>query len=377
MPSKVYTITSTDLLATNPTISSATTIPSFVVRGLAPIYSTVSSTTTICLMGALVEGNNAYQAVMRYPGTLVYRSTKGRTISGGTAAELFNMGIATFWPSSKSIQFLSSTDADSWDPIVELDTDQFLREVASFNSKQFSYNDINTLAICEWNGRFYCFNGQRGTIHRTLAIRGVLGTDFDSGNSHGSLILKLSDMGRNTSLINKSLFSVIVEVSEPLTTNYDLTVTVNDIVVGTITAADTVQTSGGLYRKEIVLTSELTASIFTPKIIAGQDNPWTGYVKFVMLKYVPTQFKKRAWGMGIRATKRLVMGDGAPQARTAAQMFADIEAAWASNTPISFIDVDGTTYTVIVTDFKQKRPLLQIGVQSDNESFFFIEVLEV
>ncbi len=379
MPSRVYEITSTDVLATNPTISNVTTIPDFIVRGIAGLANTTNNSKplAIYLLGAYLEGNYAYASVLRYPGTTVYRSTKGHPISGGTAGELFNLGVATYAATSKSIRFLSATDADSWDPVIELDVDQFVREVASFHSGQMDTLNPNTVAITEWNGRFYCLNAQAGTIRRTLPTRGGLGTDFDASNPLGSIILRLSDMGRNTSLISKSLFSVVIEVSEPLVASHNLTITVNGVTVGNVTAADTAADTSGICRKEIILSSELTASIFTPRIIAGQDNPWNGYVKFLMLKYVPTQFKKRAWGFGIRATRHLKMLDGSRESRTPAQIFADIEAAWASNTPMTFIDVDGVSYNVIVTDFKQKRPLIATTKQADNEAFYFVELLQI
>lgn len=411
LPSRVYQITAADLLATYPTISAVTTVPDFCVRGIAELYNSTNnlSTTAIYLLGAAIEGNATYSAIMRFPGELVYKSTKGRLISGGSQADLFNYGIASFISTAKNIRFLSQTDDDTWDPIVELDVDQFFREVASFSSGQFTYNNPNAVAIAEWNGRFYCLNAQAGTIQRTLAVRGGLGTTFDSANPLGSCILKLSDMGRNTSLISKSLFSVYLEISSPLpasTTwseysepstsriwsvgNNDLVITVGGVVVGILTS--TVNPSltaghisatlctlqnGGLYRAEMLLPFELTASIFTPRIQANAANAWTGFLKYFMLKYVPTQFKKRAWGFGIRATKRLKLGDGSHELRTPAEMFADIEAAWASNTPLTFIDVDQVSYSVLITDFKQKRPLLSIDRLSESEAFYFLEALEV
>ena len=397
MPSRCFQITATDLLAVNLTVSSQTSVPDFVVRGIAGLYNSLNIYLpfAIYLLGASIEGNDAYPAIMRYPGELVYKSTKSHSL-GGSTAELFNFGIGALWATSKCIRFLSANDDDSWDPIVDLDVDQFFREVASFNSGQFGYANPNTLAIAEWSGRHYLLNAQAGTLQRTANVRGGLGTDFDTAHPQGSCIVKLSDMGRNTSLINKSLFAVYLELSEALpasTTfrayvdpsnslgwsigNNDIVITVNGIVVGIMTSADCVPNSGGLIRKEIILPFEMTCSIFTPRIHANAAGTWTGFLKYFMLKYVPSQFKKRAWGFGIRATKRLKMGDGSHEQRTPAAMFADIEAAWASNTPLVFIDVDGVSYSVIVTDFKQKRPLLPIDRLTESEAFYFVEVLEV
>ncbi len=133
-------------------------------------------------------------------------------------------------------------------------------------------------------------------------------------------------------------------------------------------------------RNEIVLTSELTATKFVVKLRWPQASTWQGYIGSSggpLLKYIPTQFKKRAWGFGIRATKRLKLGDGSRESRAPTTMFSDIETAWASNIPITFIDVDGTSYSVLVTDFKQKRPLLQMDRSSEQEAFYFVELLQV
>ena len=358
-PSRLFYINSTDILATNPTITSSWTLTDFVCRGVFSLQGVVH------LFGARKRGTNSYAAIMKSDGTTVYESTKAISLSDTQVEEnFFNHGIPSIWKNFDHVIFVGMTDLDLWTPIIQLDSSGNMRECASFAAAQFGTAEPNVIAIAEWNGAFYCLNADAGTVVRTTNTRGSLGADF------ATCVLQLSDMGGNTSLINKTLTSVIVELSEAMPGSEELTVIVNGTTIGTMAAA------GGT-RKEITLTAELTASVFTTKLSLLQSSTWTGYVKSVMLKYVPTQFKKRAWGFGIRATKRLKMGDGTHESRTPATMFTDIEAAWSSNVPVTFIDVDGTSYTVLVTDFKQKRPLLSIDRQSGNEAFYFIEVLEI
>jgi hypothetical protein len=358
LPSRLCIVTATDLIATRPTVTSALTFSDFVIRGIFAMAG------TIYLHGARIRGTESFASVLKYPSTVMWESTLGKALYPNTAAINLNHGVAAVWKNVDNVLFLGMNDLALWDPVLRMDLSGNVLEVASFNSGQFSTAASNILAVAEWSGQFYLLNAQAGTIYRTGTSRGALGASF------ATCVLQLSDMGGNTALINKTLNSVIVELSAAMVSGETLSVIVNGTTVGTMVTADGT-------RKEIALSSELTSSTFTTKLSLLQSATWTGYVKAVMLKYVPTQFKKKAWGFGIRATKRLKFGDGSHESRTPSTMFSDIEAAWASNTPITFIDVDGTSYSVLITDFKQKRPLLSIDRQSGNESFYFVEALEV
>jgi hypothetical protein len=358
MPSRLILITSADLLATNLAVSKVVLLPDFTVRALSSIG------TTVYLFGAALEGNYAYSAVIKSDGTFVYKSSKGQQIEGGSQAQLFNFGIATTWQVASGVRFLSQTDLDSWDPVLSLTSSGNVTECTAFDSKQFTYNLPNIVAIAEWNGRFYCLNAQAGTIKRTLTTRGGLGSDFDN------LTLELSAMGTNTNLVNKSLFSVIVELSEALPDGEEISVDVNGTTIGTMGSDD-----GTL--KEIVLTAELTATRFITKMVFPQDSAFTGYIKNgPLLKFVPTQFKKKAFSVGIRATRNLRMLDGRPEPRLATTMIADLWTAWRSNTPIAFVDVDGTSYSVLITDIDEREPLID-GQKGVLEALIFLEMLEV
>lgn len=359
-PSRLFYVSSTDLLATLPTITKQYVLTDFSARHV------FSQQGVVHLAGARRRGTESFAAIMKVDGTTVYESTKAIDLSDvSAAANFFNHGIASIWKNLDHVLFLSNTDLGLWDPVLQLDSSSNIREAACFNSGQFGTNNNNVIAIAEWNGQFFCLNAKAGTIKRTAQSRGALGADFSY------CVLEMSKAGANTDLINKTLYSVTVELSAVVPSGETLSVLVNDTVVGTMVNADGV-------RKEIVLASELTAAAFTVKLRWPQASTWAGYISSgPLLKYVPTQFKKRAWGFGIRATKRLKYGDGTHESRTPTTMFSDIEAAWASNIPVTFIDVDGTSYSVLVTDFKQKRPLLQMNRSSEQEAFYFVELLQV
>lgn len=357
VPSRMLCFTSTDLLATNPRMSAQYTMTGFMARGV------FSMSGAVYLYGAFIEGTKSYAGIIKFPGTTVWRSEQAESLSDDIGIR-YNHGIPSIWQNANGVVFIGTNPDQSWDPIMELMSDGLVRDVAAFESEKNYYPVPNNISIGEYSGRFYVCCRASNVISRTAVTRG----GFPS--THNELVMTHSKMGGNTQRINKSLYSVLIGLTSAYPVGETLTVKANGTTIGTITSASGVDV-------ELVLASALTAPDFTITLHADHAATWQGSVKEVCAKYVPTQFKKKAWGFGIRATKRLKFGDGSRESRTPATMFADIEAAWASNTPVTFIDVDGTSYTVLVTDFKQKRPLLSIDRQSGNEAFYFLELLQI
>jgi hypothetical protein len=176
-------------------------------------------------------------------------------------------------------------------------------------------------------------------------------------------------MGANTPLINKTLYSATIELSEAVPSGGTMTVKVNDTTIGTMVLADGT-------RKEIILATDLTTSSFAVKLQLPGTVAWDGELNRVTLRYVPTQFKKKAWGFGVRATRNLKLIDGSYELESPASLFSDVKTAWSSNVPITFIDIDGTSYTVIVTDYDRRVPLLDRRT-GKTEQLLFVELLEV
>lgn len=359
-PSAIYYATAADLTATRPTLTAKYTMTDFIIRGLFSFQGSVF------MFGSVKRGTNAYASIRKTDGTVVYESTKAISLSDvGSEANFYNHGIPGIWKNLDHVLFLSQTDLDLLDPVLQLDASLNVREVASFESGQFSYAYTNPVAVAEWNGAFYCLNAQAGTVKRTTNTRGT-----NSGITPATHVLESSAMGRNTSLINKTLYSVTVELSAAVPSSETLTVYVNGTSVGTMVAADGT-------RKEIVLTSELTSSQFIVKLSWPKASTWTGYLKYgPLLRYIPTQFKKKQWGMGFRATRHLKLVDGRRETATAQTLFDAIKTAWASNVPVTFVDIEGDSYTVIVTDYDRRPPLVN-PTTSKLEQLCFVELLEV
>lgn len=360
MPSRLFYVTSTDMLATLPTLTASWTLTDFVCRGIFSLQGVVH------LYGARKRGTNSFACIMKVDGTTVYESTKAVDLSTVSAeGNFYNHGVASIWKNLDHVLFLGMTDLDLWSPVIQLDASGNLRECASFAAAQLSTALPNINAIAEWNGQFYYLNAQAGTIKRTTTSRGSLGSDF------ATCVLQLSDMGGNTSLINKTLRSVLVELSAAIPSGETLTVIVNGTTVGTMVTADGT-------RKEIAVSAELTASYFTAKLSLPYSSTWTGYVPSggVMLKYVPTQFKKLSFSFAIRATRALRLLNGVMETATPAELFAAVKTAWTSNIPVTLTQIDGTDYSVLVTDYDRRPPIINRDT-GKVEQICFVEALEV
>jgi len=354
MPGRIIRITSTDMTATNPTISAIEMLPNFVVRGLASIGG------TIYLFGAKKDGNDVINAVMQYPSTILYESSHSIDLLGATSAELLNHGIPCFFQESGNFLFLSRTDENAYYSILETNG-TVVRECAAFNVDPFSINETTMLAIAEWSGRYYVVDAASGVITRTTASPGSI--------SGSTPTLQFSNFGANTELINKSLYSMTLELSEALTDANVLSVYVNDILIGTMTAAD-----GTI--KEMPVDTEITGRWFAPKIVSNVGCTWPGYIEGFTAKYIPTQLKKLAWSFAIRADRHALLLNGQREQRTPAEILADLKAVWSSNIPKTFIDTDGNSYQVIMTSFKARQPLVA-NDRGEREYLIPVELLEV
>ena len=357
-PSRVFLIDSTDILATQPTVSQSEYVPNFRVRGLFALSGEVY------LYGATLENKKATSAIIKYPGTPFYKSTVSQIIDPVTDGIAFNFGIQSTFKTATGMLFLTENDLALWNPVCEARYDGTIAHVGSFAAGTYAYATPNMISIAEWCNRLYLINPRTGIVWRTNGSAGTFPSTF------ADMRLELSGMGGNSQNILKTLYSVTIELSEAMPTNQVMYLNVNGTEVGSLTSTNAL-------RKEIVLTTEITASSFKPIIRCVYGCTWQGYIKRIIFKYVPTQFKKKAWGFGIRATKALKLADGTHESNLPATLFTNIEAAWLSNTPTTFKDVDGVSYSVIITDFDQRRPLLDRRGAPNAEAFYFLELLEI
>lgn len=326
---------------------------------------------TVYIFGWIPEtGDTGRRAIWTFPSTLVWSSTKRKTLSGSDFSAYYN----TAFPSLDSIICLGENDDNTYLPILNIGVSGAIEETASIDLRhtQSATVDTHALGIAQFSGHYYVMDAANNFLYRsnrtrrTLAMTGMGGTSLAAPAYKA---LTLSRLGGNTPLINKSLYKVILEISEALPTGGALLVYVNGIAVGQMDADD------GL-RLELSVASELTAADFKVALLAPSNMQWNGAVDRIAVQYIPTQLKKLAWGFAIRAIKGLRLLNGQFEQRTPAEIVADIKAAWAKNVPLEYVDVDGETYSVILTEFKGRQPL-HADKRSDREFMVPIEILEV
>ena len=365
--SAVGIFTATDVVNTaGPMLSELVRYPNFFITSLVSINGTVYIFGARILRVNSTTASNTYRnEIIKYPNTVIWQSEKIHTDS--TTQTYLNKAVRAVSQvsGSEALFVVENNLSSSYASIMRLRIGDIVEEVAGFPyAPTDSVANNGWASLIQMNGSIWVFGldgrYQRSRLDKSLARLPTSGTS----------ILKLSDFGGNTPLINKTLYSVIVELSEAITSGETLTVKVNDTSVGTITNSDGT-------RKEIILTTEITASKFTPTLEMAGTSTWPGGIEKLTLRYIPTQFKKKAWAFGIRATKNLKRGDGTAETKTTTTMFSDIESAWTSNVPITFVDIDGSSYTVIVTDYDMRQPLIDRRGGLNLEALIFVELLEV
>lgn len=97
------------------------------------------------------------------------------------------------------------------------------------------------------------------------------------------------------------------------------------------------------YSKKITLKVELNTTTTTgsPKVTE------------VIMKYTLYPERKWAWTMRLRAKKSLQLFDRTLEARTATQIRSDLETLMSTQSLYTYVDVDGTSYNVLVNDIDQ------------------------
>ncbi len=353
--SAVGLITSTDLAeAAGPRMSERVHYPDFIISGCVAINGTVF------LIGCRVRrksNNNFKPAVIQFPNTVVWEAqTWGETLAQKLPRAIcqVNRSEALFCMAESNSDYLS---------VMRLTTGGRVDE-AYCSKEQDTASDNVPTAICRYNKQVFIYSPVANEI------RVLTDNPADTRASTGKTCsLFLSDQGGNTPLINKTLYTVTVELSEALPSGETMTVKINGTTVGTIANSDGT-------RKEITLTTEITSGVFTPQMDMPGTSTWDGNIERVTLRYIPTQFKKLAWAFGIRIDRNLKLIDGSRETTSPTTKLAALKTAWSSNTPITLVDIDGTSYTVILTDIDIRMPLINQD-STKKEAFLFIEALEV
>lgn len=343
----------------------------------------------IYMLGYLLESRDeGRRALVKYPATVIWKSdqlTKQQMIAGANLFSYANSGVHSF-PVFKGADacIFAADSAESLNEIVllELGSDERVRPVSKINGLAVGAQaDLGAPylprggAIFIANTSLYYFNLTTfdADLFRELA-RGAAYAPLSTTRrgakvQAGDIVLRTSAFGGNTPLIDKSLFSVGLKLSAAAPIDSELRVYVNGLLFGSVKNSDGV---------DVVITpdNEFTARSFSVEIRYATGVPWDGGVAAVLVKYIPTQFKKLAWGFAIRATKSTKLLNGQFEPRTPEEVVADLTEAWSANKPLKFVDLNGKEYLVTVTEFKARIPLVADKLD-DREALVAIEILEV
>lgn len=348
---EVIFFTQADLQNYNPglRISGKSKLPSgFYATGIVAVNG------TIYVLGAW-KPNSAtqYAAILKYPDEIIW--TSQYNYSGDD-----NYILSYYELNASEVHFIAKSSLGGYASIYRLRRGDVVEEIGSV--PLWTAGTVDILAMSSYGKRFYWYNQVANALSSSNDVQGNLGSS--------PLVLELAEFGGNTPLISKYPHSVKIELDTAIDSGKTLTVYINGVSYGTMVAADGTT-------KEITAptTPDFTATGFKIKLSLDGTSVWTGSLRRVTLKYVPVQFKKSAWSVGIRATRQLKLLDGSKEQLSPATELANLKTAWQSNIPITFIDVDGTSYSVLITDIDQRKPL--IDSRQGAEAMVFLELLEI
>lgn len=359
--SAVGLITSTDMVKTGgPVLSEIVRYHDFLITTVCAING------TIYLIGAQVDmvgGTTRFRNQIRqFPNTIVWEQDHYQTTLRPRGT------IKAFTQDNRSEAFfIVRSSFGDYDSIMRLTDGGVVEEVGALQPaplKEGATDDNTWMALVRVGRSFYAYDGASNSFRKYSSDQSISRSPVGA-----KCTLRLSKFGGNTPLISKTPYSVTVKLTEALTANTPLTVKVNSTTIGTMTSADGTE-------KEIVITEDLTAKDFAIQIEAPGSGTWPGELYQVSLRYVPTQFKKLAWGIAVRCDMNQQLLNGQRESKTADEKLDEIVTAWQNNQPISFTDVDGTTHQVLVTEFSDRRPLIATNPKR-REAVATLELLEV
>ncbi len=339
--SAVAIITSADALASDgPILSETMLMPDFHLTGATSVNGTIYYLGCKIIRDATVKYRSC---VIKHPGTIIWESEY-------TSTSLSDVVPRTMFRASRTETYFFDRKLDSgeYTPLMRLTLNDAVEEVMCFQqdvtgTRRYPY------ALGKVGQYVHLADGAAGDFKRLT----VSAADTRTSTAL-SCDLYLSKFGANTSLINKTLFKVMIELSEAITSGQTMTIYAN--IAGTYTSIGTIVNADGT-RKEITLTTEVTGSSFDLRISMPGTATWPGEINKVTLQYIPTQLKKKQWSFLVRNTLNLKLIDGTREQSSPATLQAATESAWSSNVPVTFVDIDGTSYSVIVTAFRCRVPL--------------------
>ena len=93
----------------------------------------------------------------------------------------------------------------------------------------------------------------------------------------------------------------------------------------------------------------------------------TPKLREVILQYVLYPPLKKQWTMRVLAEKDLKLLDGTTEARTADTIRTDLETLMLNQSLYTFVDIDGTSYTVLAKDIDESSWVVNQSTVNENE----------
>jgi len=341
-----------------PYMSNRTDYPDFIISGL------VSVSGVVYILGVRVlrygAGISFRNQVLRFPDTLVWEDEE---ILGETRPRYHIEAMSQ--ESYHEAFFIAPHKGGTYDSIMRISSAGRVEEFAILPAKTpgpGAQEDNTWMALIRTAGSIYAYESRSNDFEKASL---ELGTT----KPLGELVLETSAYGGNTPLIDKTPYALLVELSKVIPAGEQLDFYINDVLLGSMLPAD-------LLNKTFSMPADLTAKSFIVKVKAASTVTWDGELERLTLQFIPTQFKKMAWGMALRCDRNLRLADGSPEETTPTELMAKLKEAWLSNTPVPFVDLDASTKQVIVTDWDERRPLINRDGEKE-EAFVFLELLEV
>lgn len=99
-------------------------------------------------------------------------------------------------------------------------------------------------------------------------------------------------------------------------------------------------------------------------------------IESVDVRFVPVPLKKYQWSFAVRLDNKQKLLNGDYENESPQTKMDELESAYENNASITFVDIDGTSYTVMITDMIERTPLIN-EVSIKQEYIVFLELLQV
>lgn len=135
-----------------------------------------------------------------------------------------------------------------------------------------------------------------------------------------------------------------------------------------------VDNSVGSEEQTLTFATGITSKKITLKVELNGGGTNTPTLTEVVMKYTLYPALKWQWTMRLKAKKNLVLADGTQESRTASQVRSHLEALMGTEQLYNFVDIDGTTYSVLVNDVNE--PSWVINPDDINEDEVIVNLLQ-